>query len=118
MSADTQTHTYTHVHSHTIKPPTAGVQLVGHNQYNCVSPMFYGLPDEVAKFCISLPFLCLKFKHFIDHSRKDECEFCQSRDVRARSNHGGEITDQTDSGRTPIVPQDTTTVSVLIVNSY
>ena len=30
MSADTQTHTHTRTHTHTIKPPTAGVQLVGH----------------------------------------------------------------------------------------
>ena len=30
MSADTQTHTYTHTRSHPNKPPTAGVQLVGH----------------------------------------------------------------------------------------
>ena len=32
MSSDTQTHT--HTHSHTIKPPTAGVQLVGHTSIN------------------------------------------------------------------------------------
>ena len=30
MSSDTQTHSLTHSHTHTIKPPTAGVQLVGH----------------------------------------------------------------------------------------
>ena len=32
MSADTQTHSLTH--SHTNKPPTAGVQLVGHTSIN------------------------------------------------------------------------------------
>ena len=36
MSADTQTHTrrLTHTHSHTNKPYTAGVQLVGHTSIN------------------------------------------------------------------------------------
>ena len=35
MSSDTQTHTHTHTHrlTHTIKPPTAGVHLVGHTTY-------------------------------------------------------------------------------------
>ena len=32
MSADT--HTHTHTHSHTNKPPTAGIQLVGHTSIN------------------------------------------------------------------------------------
>ena len=76
--------------------------------------MFYTLHlDEVAKFCICLAFLCLQFKHLIEHDREDECELCQSCDLRASSNHGGEVNDQTNSGRTQVVSQDPTTVSLL-----
>ena len=38
MSADTQTHSLTPTHPHTIKPPTAGVQLVGHTSKTNLYP--------------------------------------------------------------------------------
>ena len=67
---DMSSNTLKHTHTHTIKPPTAGVQLVGHTSINyllnvfvfirifshfCVESMFWTRRHQAARSCASSP---------------------------------------------------------------